>query len=325
MVSMVPKKKSNRRDVRKKDSKSKKKIVLFVRLGLLCVLVIILICFVVQVSGSRIVKSGGKFNFVVGSKSGEVMFGSYDSVEKQVISISFPQDLYIKSRSVGEYRVGRLYSLALYEDEPGEFLQRKVQGFLRVPVSGYILIGGEANIAERKTVMSGVWRGFLRRDYSTNMNFLDLLIMMHRSSSYVWFDKGVDDLVREGVYVERSVGGYGCVPSRTQEYVEGRFFDWNVAREGLSVAVINSSTEKGLASDVSDFVINIGADVVMVREGENKDDNSKLVVSKKELINSETVSKLQELLEIDIAEVGDTQPFRSDIVFYIGSDMVAIF
>src|SRR3989339_1287244 len=85
-----------------------------------------------------------RYSLVVYTEQGGVGFVSIDPVERAVYLVSWPSNLEIKSRSVGSYQVGKLAELGSYEGQAGEFVRRKVQGFMKVPVGAYLFLPGDS-------------------------------------------------------------------------------------------------------------------------------------------------------------------------------------
>ncbi|MFZ2199583.1 MAG: hypothetical protein WAV40_02255, partial [Microgenomates group bacterium] len=62
-----------------------------------------------------------RFNMAVIDPENGVSFVSFDPAEKRVLSIPFPENLAITSRSSGEYSIASLYKLGSYKGEGGRF------------------------------------------------------------------------------------------------------------------------------------------------------------------------------------------------------------
>lgn len=292
------------------------------RWWLILSLVLAVFCFLYVIFFSKIA-GVGRFNFVVFTNQGDVGFVSLDSVEKNISFVEFPKELAIDSRSVGEYRIDRLEKLASYEEESGLFVKRKIQGFLRVPVSGYIYAKKDAKIKEvvRQAVF---WKLLKRGEVVSDLSIFDLGLIAVRSRSYVEFNEGEKKLVKEGILVKKG-DGYGYNRKRLSEFVGERYFDWLVGEEDVTVAVVDESGLPGLGEDVSDFVQNLGAKVVLVREEESERKESFLRVKNKKLKGSETIKAMNEFLGVGRVEVGKTESFRSEVVLFLGSDMEKLF
>jgi len=276
----------------------------------------------VQLGKSIVVGHYGRFNMVLVRENGNVAFVTFDPGEKKIESIDYPGNLFIRSRSVGEYKVSQLYFLGKYDSEEGSFAKRKIQGFMRVPISGHLVSKGDEGT--KSDLFKALRSCIYCRGGRSNLSVFDIVALMKRLFSYTWNDRDVDELVRRGVLVSEGED-YSFNKGRMQEYVERRFFDWSIAQENVSVSVINASGSNGMGYDVSDFLSNSGMDVVIVKGYKEVFEKSKLVVGDELLLDSSTVSSFRELLGVADIVVGDTSEHRADVVLFVGKDMMSIF
>jgi hypothetical protein len=208
---------------------------------------------------SQIVGHGQyRFNLAMIGESSGITFLSFDPAEKSVLSLTFPNDLAIKSRTSGEYSISSLYKLGSYSGKGGMFARQKVQGFMRVPIPGYIVTTSKKAVSKSGFRMAMIKTMFGKTD--TSLSRFDGAILFARSGKYSWRVVQEEELVRAGVIADQTYH-----PERMQEYVGSRLFDWSIGSENITVAVINASGENGLGSDIADFLTNLGLDVVMVR------------------------------------------------------------
>lgn len=199
-----------------------------------------------------------RFNLAMIGESSGITFLSFDPAEKSVLSLTFPNDLAIKSRTSGEYSISSLYKLGSYSGKGGMFARQKVQGFMRVPIPGYIVTTSKKAVSKSGFRMAMIKTMFGKTD--TSLSRFDAVMLFARSGKYAWREVQEEELVRAGVIADKTYH-----PERMQEYVGSRLFDWSIGSENITVAVINASGENGLGSDIADFLTNLGLDVVMVR------------------------------------------------------------
>jgi len=192
-----------------------------------------------------------RFNIAVINPGIGVSFVSVDPTEKTILTIPFPTNLTINSRSKGEYSISSLYKLGSYKGSGGMFARRKIQGFMRVPIPGFIVTSKSLKIG-----LLGVIFGHTE----TSLSRFDAMLLLYRVTRYRRREISGNELVRAGV-----IEGNSYHSERLQEYVGTRLFDWEIGATGLTVAIINASGENGLGSDLADFLSNLGLDVVMVR------------------------------------------------------------
>ena len=273
---------------------------------------------------SQVAGSPYRYNLVLAEESGEVAFVSFDPEEKQVFAIPYPKNLEIKSRSVGTYRIENLYKLGSYEGSPGLFVKRKVQGFMRVPVAGYLETQANGSLKQGLTrgVAKAIW------DTSgTSLSKLDAIILLQRLNAYEWREASNEELVRAGV-IKQGGESYQYSHERLKQYLGARVFDWSVGESNITVAVINGSGEDGLGNDIAEFLSNLGFDVVAVKglAGDEKREQTTLIYSLRERGKVESVLLLfAELFGWQEAASGSTDEYRADLIVTLGTDAEDLF
>lgn len=261
-----------------------------------------------------------RFNMVMIGESSGVTFLSFDPSEKSVLSLTFPNNLAIKSRTSGEYSISSLYKLGSYSGKGGMFARQKVQGFMRVPIPGYIVTGSKKTMSKTSFRLTLLKTIFGRVD--TSLSRLDAMTLFMRSGRYSWRNVEEKELVRAGVIADNTYH-----PERMQEYVGSRLFDWNIGSGSVTVAVINASGENGLGSDIADFLTNLGLDVVMVRSV-----NTDAQVDKSEWqVGSPQVAQelgyvFENLFSFNQAKIENVpEEYRSLVLVRIGKDAKELF
>lgn len=217
-------------------------------------------------------KSEYRFNLALIKPEVGVTFVSFDPVEERILVMPFPDNLAITSRSKGEYSIVALYRLGAYDGSGGMFARQKIQGFMRIPVPGYLVTSSDANTHQR-LIRRSLW-GVLVGESETSLSRLDAILLLQRANQFSWREVGEGELVRAGVIEKGERDNYIYRSNRLQEFVGDRLFDWGIGADGLTVAIVNASGENGLGSDLADFLSNLGIDVVMVRSansGETED------------------------------------------------------
>lgn len=286
-------------------------------LGALILLTLTVVIVGVMWRGSTVAESG-RYNLVVAGE-GATSFVSIDPVERTVFVIDYPPNLAIKSRSVGEYEVGKLYTLGEYDAEPGEFVRIKVQGFMKTLIHGYLVMPEKiSRLTLLKHLISAVYTGKPK----TTLTPVDAVILLTRVGKYDYRQVGTQELLRAGVIGETE-GRYNYNPDRLQQYLGLRVFDWGIGSEGISVVVINESQESGMASDVAKFLENSGMDVVAVRSGEELAETTRVMIANEEL--RDNLSPLLSAFGWREVQVKDTSEWRADIVVLLGKDGLKLF
>lgn len=291
---------------------------IFVGVALLILLMISIV--VQQTRNSTILGRETRVNLAVLTKEGEAAIVSYDPTDRQTTMLFF-EDIRIASRTEGQYFISQLYRLGSYDKIGGEFAMRKLQGFLRVPLSGYIMVdkispGG---------VRLSLFLKLVGMD-ETSLEWLDSLILFYRSDMYGVNQVAFDELVKDGAFVQKE-DGYHVEFSRLQKFVGSRLFDWRIGEEAATVSIINESGIEGLATDVSLFIENLGMDVISVRAGQEQNREKTLIQVGKE--RKELKVTIQTLISVfgkntEIVDV-DTSENRSNIVIFVGRDTLEMF
>lgn len=261
-----------------------------------------------------------RFNMAMIGEISGITFISFDPEEKSILSLTFPSDLAIKSRTSGEYSLSSLYKLGSYSGKGGMFARQKVQGFMRVPIPGYVVTKNERVISKMSFRLTMIKIIFGNTD--TSLSRLDAVLLFFRSGRYSWRNVEEKELIRAGVIADNTYH-----PERMQEYVGSRLFDWNIGSGSITVAVINASGENGLGSDIADFLTNLGLDVVMVRSvsGDSQVENSEWQVGS-EKIAGELGYIFKNLFSFNEALIENVpEEYRSMVLIKIGKDAKELF
>lgn len=265
-----------------------------------------------------------RFNLLYVDDSGaRVSVISFDPVEQKVLMLEYPGALSINSRSVGEYKISNLYTLGKYKQQGGEFARRKVQGFMRMPITGYLVDQTQTGSVAKglsKALLKGLWQ-----PSETNLSRIDQYVLWQQLRRYNAQEVGEDELVRAGIIVKhQNSEGYGYMAERLSQYVGKAFFDWGVGIEGATVAVVNESGIDGLGSDMAGFLTNMGLDVVVVRSGSGERENTKVVAADIK-VHAQSLRLIDRAFGFSEPEQSNTDEYRSDIVVWVGKDARELF
>ena len=275
-----------------------------------------------------------RFNMVVASTNGQVAFVSFDPIGRQIFVLPFPPTLSIRSRSVGVYTMSSLYALGSYGGNAadaeamaakgGEFVREKVQGFMLVPIPGYLVTNGSLGDLTG-SLGSALTHELVTTRGATSLTWLDALVLRARLFSYSVRSASVDDLVRAGVLQSGDDGAYIYYADRLQQYVGSRLFDWNVGEGGVTVAVLNGSGVDGLGNDVADFLSNVGFDVVMVRTAPATTSLTQITIGTHTPTIDNAVQLVASLFHFHKIEVANIGAYRSDMLVTVGADAINLF
>lgn len=261
-----------------------------------------------------------RFNMVLIAKEQGINFFSFDPSERTLLSMEFPVEMVIKSHSQGEYPIASLYKLGSYDGNGGYFVRQKIQGFMRVPVPGYIVSNKSSKSPRANLRLQLIALVFGRSE--SNLSKLDAAYLLLKSFSYRLRSVSEDELIRKGVVENKTYH-----PERLQEFVGSRLFDWGIGAKGTTVAIINMSGVNGLGSDMADFLNNLGLDVVMVRSDETAQLSERSTWQVEDKATSIEMKYIFENLfgfgAPKIEKLGEE--YRSQILIQVGKDMVNLF
>lgn len=252
-----------------------------------------------------------------------VTFFSFDPAGRSILALPFPSDLIIQSRSSGEYSITSLYKLGSYGGSGGMFARQKVQGFMRVPIPGYLVVAKNHGSA-KNTLWTGLIMGLFGRG-DTSLSRLDTLGLLTQLSQYSYREIGVDELTRAAV-LEKQSGQTIYHPERLQVYVGTKFFDWGIGASGMTAAVVNESGVNGLGNDMADFLTNLGFDVVMVRStatGEARVTSAWQIASDPAL--RPLPALFASLFGLPAPTMGTDPQYRAQVVVQVGEDAKELF
>lgn len=293
-----------------------------IRLVLIVISLVIVWGLWLRESSRSLVEIGARYHLLLISEGGaRVSLASFDPVEQKTILIEFPSELLITSRSVGMYSVGDLYQLGKYRDGGGLFVRQKIQGFLKLPITGYLVNPGSGE--SRELLRGALIKSFFNSKYETNLSYKDRLILMgeYRDSSSRVIGK--EELLRAGI-LEPAENGWGYNAARLSGYVGGSLFDWKVGQEGATVAIVNESGLDGMGSDFAEFVQSMGMDVVSVRSGSNVEEQTRIRVEDPAKVEK-ALKRIAQVFDFEPYEVGENTQQRADIVFWVGRDALELF
>lgn len=289
----------------------------------LALLILVLVGLGVREAKRSVVDQGARFHLLYIDSGGKrVSLVSFDPVEEKIAIVEYPPELKITSRSVGSYEVGSLYTLGAYKSEGGEFARRKVQGFMRLPIVGYLIVP-EAEGDVTGALRRALWESLRKPKTESNLSYLDRYYLWRKSSENSIRVIGSEELRRAGI-ITPTQAGLSYSAERLQTYVGSSLFDWGVGQEGATVALINESGLDGMGSDMAAFLSSLGLDVVMVRSGSTVRESTSYRVAKPEQFKR-TLTLLSRVFSFPKYEVGETGEYRAEIVFWVGKDALELF
>lgn len=296
---------------------------------LVCISLLIFVGIAIrEVRRSQVPWDETRFSLALVMTDGRVAFLSFDPVERQLLTIPLPAELAIRSRSAGEYRVGTLYALGSYGGRGGEFVRQKIQGFMRVPVPGYIVErqGKRSDGDIVKVARRELWGlVFAPQRGVTSLSRLDAWRLYLASQSYRVRAIDQAELGRSGVVTTQDDGVPTYHPERLNQYVGTRLFDWGIGQAHLTIAVVNASGSDGMGSDIADFLNNLGLDVVVVRSSTTTEEASVVYTAPRVEPDPQVRRTITSLLGFTRWEHREMGEYRADLLLVIGKDATNLF
>jgi len=196
----------------------------------------------------------------------------------------------------GEYQLKNVYELGRLEGQGGKVLSRTVQDLMGVAVRGWLV------------------------DEVTNLTWWDR-IRLWWYEQMVMKKSTVVELRQQAAFRQEVLGDgvevFRVSQKLLDELVNKLVFNEKLAKEGLSLAVLNAAGIEGVARDVARLLANLGGEVRLVSNLDNQE-KSQILVAGKDILESYTVKQLARILGIKEVGLGDVGEYRSEVVVVIG-------
>lgn len=260
---------------------------------------------------------------------------SYSVAEQSLLLVTFPPSLVTEgTHGYGAYSLSAFWRLGQIDKKDGSVLSESMTEALGVPVGGYIgekkgTITGESALSIAKSTFSfGNMFSFLTGRYLTNISlrqFYKVAWMLHGAG--VPRMKDIDFTSRPmsvGEEQELPDGSHQLVLSKTRldNALKSVFEDTSVRREGVTVAVYNTTGVESLGDRIARLLTNIGVSVVTVGN-ERPEVSSCLLKGTRESLESATAQVITQALPCTPQVV--TSPGRADLVVLVGRDYAGRF
>lgn len=219
--------------------------------------------------------------------------------QKKLLNLVVPNETMVRvGFGFGEYRLGKVYELGKLENQAGKVLTRTVQELLGVGIHGW-QVGTESNLSWWDKARLLWWEKLVIKQSET------MVLKDHAA----WLPENLGD----GSLI------YRVNQVWLDELVHQEIFDQDVAKEGLTVAVLNASGVNGAAETVSRLMSNMGVEMRLVGNLENQG-QSEVLIKSKSIQDSKTLTKIINSLNMISVRVADILEYRSDLVIIIGRD-----
>lgn len=187
-----------------------------------------------------------RFTVVVAKENPTIY--SYNPQIDELLVITIPKNTEVEAAwGYGRWFVGSLWDLGFQEGLEGELLAFSLTKNFGLPIDGWISSTGEGLFKESPLGINNWVQAFVLGSAKTNLTFFDRLNLLAAGDG-----KKEIDLVQEKVLVKVRLAdgleGFDVVPEQAKAVFE-RFKDERVFQEGKTLAVVNTTGEKGLAAE----------------------------------------------------------------------------
>lgn len=219
---------------------------------------VFLLLFIFAIFGSARILSSWKnriwipqtrFTVVVAKENPTIY--SYNPQIDELLVIAIPKNTEIEAAwGYGRWPVGSLWELGFQEGLEGELLAFSLTKNFGLPIDGWISSTGGGLFEESPLGINNWVQAFALGSAKTNLTFFDRLNL--RAAGGVLSDRKEEiDLIQEKVLVKVRLAdgleGFDIAPEQAKVVFE-KFKDERVFQEGKTLAVINTTGEKGLAA-----------------------------------------------------------------------------
>jgi len=301
----------------------------------LCLLLAGFIFFIYSllVSFKRAVWSGeNQLNFVV--QTDKIRVFSYQPQTEVLNILTIDNKIHLPvARGFGDYPISSISFLGEQEGiGGGELLKLSLQGFLAVPVDGYIVQKqkAEENSQDQSLEEANLLPLFyclLKNRCQTNFTAKDLVVIglnfsRLKVSQIKTFDFKQTGVVRAEVLPDQSKI---LKPDQAKiDQLSVKFFaDSQVLEEGVTVSLYNSTSKSGLAQEVGRLVRNLGAEVINTGNVGEEISQSVIYYKNEKIKESYTLARLVEVFAL--RKIEEDQEQDVEIKFVLGEDIKSFF
>lgn len=258
-------------------------------------------------------------NIIIYSKTLSLI--SYSPQNKKITIIDIPDQIYLDvAHNFGKWQVGSLYSLG-----GGPLLKDTLSSFFAVPIDGFLDLS-KSSFANEEDLINNIRRNpissFINLAYlSTDLTPYEW-IRLQMGLSSVRFDKiKLINLINSHLLEKgKLLDGTEVLtadPQRLDSLVSD-FIEPNFQSEHKTIAVFNSTNHPNLAQTAARLITNLGADVIIVSNGENRLNKTQIVGEE-----SKTLQRLKQIfdesgkIELESKQIGSS---RAQINIFLGED-----
>ncbi|MBI2010554.1 MAG: LytR C-terminal domain-containing protein [Candidatus Chisholmbacteria bacterium] len=267
----------------------------------------------------------GRFTIVITSPSMAIF--SYQPQTAEGVLLKIPDAFMLAaSHGYGKWRVVAVAGLDTQEGFSGKLVRDSATRTFGVVVDGQLKATRALEIGEREDlrslVLSALWQKFTG-GVETNLSLWDL-VRLTRILSTTRIDRikavSLDEVTRLLAVAEPDGGvvytlDEGALADLSRQW----FTDENVAKENVTVIVVNEAQVAGLGTTIARVLSIAGVNVVAVENGEGVREKSGVYAHGK-LKKSKSLAVIKKLMpEIEALDLGEGE--RGDIILRLGKDV----
>jgi len=249
-------------------------------------------------------------------ESGPIFLVSFER-DKSLYLIQLPAEQKITlSRGFGDYPLKVIYQLGELSQKGNELLAESVQNYFSLPIWGTIIAKDQCDWqadSVKKCLTQILWSA-LESQTKTNLNFFDLFDLWQQVKKIPTYDCLTQDLAKAPVFLPN---GEFALP-KLDAFWGKSFFDQELVRENLAVAIFNTTAVTGLGNQAGRLLVNAGGHLIEVSNAESEQAKTILVANKK-TTGSYTYKFLQQIFQA-VGKEGEIEGGRAEIAVYLGTD-----
>lgn len=269
-------------------------------------------------SGKQNFSWNNQFNINLLVRSENISLVSFNPQDQEITILNIPDQTLIEaSHGFGSWQLRAIYDLGQLQKGVGgdKLLKDSLSSFFGLPIEGMVEGDLTTLIKDKKLSFFSV------PTLKTDLSLYDL-IRLEMELSKVRFDKVKEtNLEDSGVLDKQKLADGTQVlqadPVRLDQLLS-ELSDQSITQEHKTIAIFNSTNHPGLAQKAARLIANTGGDVIIVSNGKNKYEKSKISGEK-----SKTLSRIKQIFEAnDTIDPKDEDLVlsRAQINLFLGED-----
>lgn len=257
----------------------------------------------------------GTHHINIAIDNGDLEIWSIEPSKSQVFHLVIPQNMYLDVPSYGLYRASAVAKLSLLERKDGSLLAGGLSQTLAVPIDAVLVRKEGKENSVSLTDNFGFWQ---IRGRVTNLTVFDLLRLWFfslsvKKESIEIVNLADLDAVSKEVLPDQT-DRLRIDASRFSKLAKKYFTDASLEKEGLTIEIINGTSQEGTANSLALLLTNIGGAVINTSRGEKRGQSEIFTKSQ-----GYTASKIARMINGKISQ-DLPKDSRADILVILGGD-----